>query len=678
MTLPNVNTSTWRVPRRNGGVKGDSISADAYARVGLGKEMQPTDPKALKEDGVVSATTAVGGLPSVNTSDWRLPKKGEREEGCPKDKMAGHVGPPEKELHKWNKKKAPRDRRGKPMLYGGEKAEGALDEFGMGGGRMGAGTKLPKGYIHFPVGNTSIAFHPKHPTKDAYLKVGGTHGASSDPVQWEPMSPRKAQQYIGMLKKKHPEVFESDLSEDLRLSPASKKVISAFLDKKEASSKKLSTDGKTLDGNWMGGSRICSWKGGKIVCHDVGSRAAQTVQRAVKKMAPKNWLESDEAGNKYKKLQPFTVPLYRALEAGAKKIRGLPEIYVQATQRDHILMVTVGTKVFGSQFFIDVTNLHQGAIEVSSKRPRMSQTLTGKDPKKLGERAAGVILKALSRSRTESKGETPMDEELRMLRQLAGLEEKEHIEYALGTPHRRMPEDAPEAPTARDMLQEDIRGRFGKKAEPQKPENRLPEDIQRLAGIQESSGLPFGAGDATAPRRGLGHGILDGGTEPGKDYVDRVLDESQWFFKDFGDLSLGAFDPLGEAPGGRAAPWRGSADVPAKTPIVRKGKSHGYIGDHEPPESKGHVDVGPSEIDYDKDDPDEDEPDHEPDLDEPEDEEGDEELEGILKRVGGGLKRAGGRMRHGTKQSRSALDRLKRKFIKKHGIKTKRFGGDDD
>lgn len=68
------------------------------------------------------------------------------------------------------------------------------------------------------------------------------------------------------------------------------RVIAAFLDQRPASSKKLSSTGWRLDGNWMGGSGIAKWESGKIVFGDLGSKAAQSWQRKVAKAAPKNWL----------------------------------------------------------------------------------------------------------------------------------------------------------------------------------------------------------------------------------------------------------------------------------------------------------------------------------------------------------------------------------------------------
>lgn len=74
-------------------------------------------------------------------------------------------------------------------------------------------------------------------------------------------------------------------------TPAGKKVVMAFLDKRAADSQKLRTDGKRLDGNWMGGRGIAEWIGDKIVLHDLGSKSAQTIQNIIRREAPANWLK---------------------------------------------------------------------------------------------------------------------------------------------------------------------------------------------------------------------------------------------------------------------------------------------------------------------------------------------------------------------------------------------------
>jgi len=81
---------------------------------------------------------------------------------------------------------------------------------------------------------------------------------------------------------------EAKVTEDTRLSKGDQKVIRAFADKKKATSKKLDSDGTRLDGTWMGGRGIAEWKGGKIHTKDLGSRSAQTVQKALRKYAAKD------------------------------------------------------------------------------------------------------------------------------------------------------------------------------------------------------------------------------------------------------------------------------------------------------------------------------------------------------------------------------------------------------
>lgn len=89
---------------------------------------------------------------------------------------------------------------------------------------------------------------------------------------------------------KKPVKEEMELTEELRLKASDKKVIKAFTDKQSASSKKLETDGKKLDGLWMGGSKIAHWEDGKIHLNDVGSKSGQTVHRVIRLISPKNWM----------------------------------------------------------------------------------------------------------------------------------------------------------------------------------------------------------------------------------------------------------------------------------------------------------------------------------------------------------------------------------------------------
>jgi hypothetical protein len=71
-----------------------------------------------------------------------------------------------------------------------------------------------------------------------------------------------------------------------RLTPKDKIVLRAFIDKKTAESKKIITDGKRLDGQWLGGLGIAKWENGKVYIFALGGRSAQTVQRALKREVP--------------------------------------------------------------------------------------------------------------------------------------------------------------------------------------------------------------------------------------------------------------------------------------------------------------------------------------------------------------------------------------------------------
>lgn len=75
-----------------------------------------------------------------------------------------------------------------------------------------------------------------------------------------------------------------------RRNPSDAQVIKAFTEQRAASSSRLHTDGRRLDGLWMGGNGIAVWEGGKIHFSDLGSKAAQSVQKAVAKEAPRNWI----------------------------------------------------------------------------------------------------------------------------------------------------------------------------------------------------------------------------------------------------------------------------------------------------------------------------------------------------------------------------------------------------
>lgn len=87
-----------------------------------------------------------------------------------------------------------------------------------------------------------------------------------------------------------------------RLSTKDVAVIDAFINRASGASKKLTTNGVRLDGNWMGGRGIAEWEerllhGTRfeqlIEFRDLGSKAAQTVQRKIRKLAPGGWIRSN-------------------------------------------------------------------------------------------------------------------------------------------------------------------------------------------------------------------------------------------------------------------------------------------------------------------------------------------------------------------------------------------------
>jgi len=71
----------------------------------------------------------------------------------------------------------------------------------------------------------------------------------------------------------------------MRLGVQDHKALAAFVDKKPFEGHKLSTDGRKLDGHWLGGSRIAYRSRGQIHLSDLGSRAAESVQRVLRRHA---------------------------------------------------------------------------------------------------------------------------------------------------------------------------------------------------------------------------------------------------------------------------------------------------------------------------------------------------------------------------------------------------------
>ena len=103
------------------------------------------------------------------------------------------------------------------------------------------------------------------------------------------------------------------------------RVISDFLDKKASSSSKLTSTGSRLDGNWMGGSGIARWGAdGKIHFADLGSKAAQSVQKAIAKAAPRNWIAADSAWALPRRKNTRRKNAYEPIEPGRFKVATAP------------------------------------------------------------------------------------------------------------------------------------------------------------------------------------------------------------------------------------------------------------------------------------------------------------------------------------------------------------------
>ena len=78
------------------------------------------------------------------------------------------------------------------------------------------------------------------------------------------------------------------------LTSAEKKVVDAFYEKKPAEGGMLTTDGKTLEKNGLGGKDFAEWKGGKIVVHPDRPmvKSDEEILRYMKKSIPTNTLAS--------------------------------------------------------------------------------------------------------------------------------------------------------------------------------------------------------------------------------------------------------------------------------------------------------------------------------------------------------------------------------------------------
>jgi len=80
---------------------------------------------------------------------------------------------------------------------------------------------------------------------------------------------------------------------DITLTKLDKRVLMAFIDQKSGESKRLTSDGERLDGNWLGGNKIAYWVDGKMEFGEgrPHGRSDQTIIRFLRKNTPKFWLK---------------------------------------------------------------------------------------------------------------------------------------------------------------------------------------------------------------------------------------------------------------------------------------------------------------------------------------------------------------------------------------------------
>lgn len=80
-----------------------------------------------------------------------------------------------------------------------------------------------------------------------------------------------------------------------RFNKSDRAVLRAFADQEPAESKRLSSDGKRLDGNWMGGREIAYWKNDKLHWGEgrPHGRVDQSVIRALRQLVPRGQRADD-------------------------------------------------------------------------------------------------------------------------------------------------------------------------------------------------------------------------------------------------------------------------------------------------------------------------------------------------------------------------------------------------
>lgn len=121
--------------------------------------------------------------------------------------------------------------------------------------------------------------------------------AEAGPKEGPPamVQPLRARRDYGAVEAK----VASMITADLVLSDKDKAVLDAFYNGEKADSKKLSTDGKTLDGNWMGGNGLATRSADGTVTPGEGRphvKSDEVVLRALKKAVPGRYYKGSYEG----------------------------------------------------------------------------------------------------------------------------------------------------------------------------------------------------------------------------------------------------------------------------------------------------------------------------------------------------------------------------------------------
>lgn len=122
-------------------------------------------------------------------------------------------------------------------------------------------------------------------TKPALSRTLDRHHGPEEKRAWyaKTHKPSPKQESVESLDEFLTEMNREIISE-INMGKKDHEVVKAFLEKRPHDSKKLSTDGKRLDGNWLGGRGIAHHGNEKNVhMNDLGSKSAQQVHRTIKK-----------------------------------------------------------------------------------------------------------------------------------------------------------------------------------------------------------------------------------------------------------------------------------------------------------------------------------------------------------------------------------------------------------